>query len=822
MTLMVPMMKRFNMSLKILVVVVLAIVSVQVYLAFNVPGLSITDSEYLAAESVLESSRIQQDGCSLPNETVSAIKRAKTQRCQKEFEKLACDIQQGKVYPKKIVSSCPRSYDVSEAGLRVGCFKDSSGDRILKGTLVKDSMNHPDFCVNKCLKFGFEYAGLQYGVECFCGNVLPLDKQIDDSRCDQICPGNEQMKCGGYLTMDVYLTGLKPLLPPKTGLETVHDEDRSYQVGVVFLLTLNGRAYHQVLRLMERLDGAGSFFYIHVDARQTYLYQKLSQIAKNKPNVRMATKRFTTIWGGSSLLTTLLSCMQHLLQVQDWKWHFVLNLSESDYLVKTRDQLFDFLSANRDSNFVKSHGRTLPQFIKKQGLDRTFYQCEDRMWRLGHRELPAGIQWDGGSDWICLNRQFSEYVVTSNDTLITDLRNVFNLTLLPAESFFHVALRNSRFCGSYINNNLHLTNWNRKQGCKCQTKAVVDWCGCSPNDFLREDWNRIEATRTKQVFFARKFEPIIHNSILNKIDDWLGLHTWQHRDRYWQSVYSRVYDKSTPSPEFFMLFNFLTKQFLKKKIMESQVRDLDVELNEVFLFKLEDILDSIIVDTQTSDGAQLQLRIKLDDQLLEDARLVHLSAGTDFDLKEQIFRNFIRLFTTQSGPKLRGRAVFAGGKTNETYHFSWLDPTNKLMAVNHVHVDVHPLIAELDPGREDGKILTGNLVPGVWRLVATHTGAVVYTHRFLVLPQVDNGKYSTKASEINKDLDASNTLEDDEEENESVNTVLESWLEKYVSEFYQVSEYCAVKCEENINCCSNTSWSSYLITEHDQKYNNTS
>ena len=55
------------------------------------------------------------------------------------------------------------------------------------------------------------------------------------------------MRCGGYLTMDVYLTGLKPLLPPKTGMETAHHEDGSQQVGVVFLLTLNGRAYHQVL-----------------------------------------------------------------------------------------------------------------------------------------------------------------------------------------------------------------------------------------------------------------------------------------------------------------------------------------------------------------------------------------------------------------------------------------------------------------------------------------------------------------------------------------------------------------------------------------------
>ena len=31
-------------------------------------------------------------------------------------------------------------------------------------------------CVDHCLRSGFIFAGLQYGVECFCGNHLPGDK----------------------------------------------------------------------------------------------------------------------------------------------------------------------------------------------------------------------------------------------------------------------------------------------------------------------------------------------------------------------------------------------------------------------------------------------------------------------------------------------------------------------------------------------------------------------------------------------------------------------------------------------------------------------
>ena len=110
----------------------------------------------------------------------------------------------------------------------------------------------------------------------------------------------------------------------------------------------------------------------------------------------------------------LLSAMKELLEMQDWTdWDFVLNLSESDYPVKTQEELVAFLSSNREGNFVKGHGRDHGKFIKKQGLDKTFYECETHMWRLGERSLPSGIFVDGGSDWICLNRNFANYVVNS-------------------------------------------------------------------------------------------------------------------------------------------------------------------------------------------------------------------------------------------------------------------------------------------------------------------------------------------------------------------------------------------------------------------------
>ena len=59
---------------------------------------------------------------------------------------------------------------------------------------------------------------------------------------------------------------------------------------------------------------------------------------------------------------------------------------------------------------------TQPLSVTFQGLDRTFLECEFRMWRLGGRSLPTGVQYDGGSDWVCLHRDFVRFVVDEANT----------------------------------------------------------------------------------------------------------------------------------------------------------------------------------------------------------------------------------------------------------------------------------------------------------------------------------------------------------------------------------------------------------------------
>ena len=103
------------------------------------------------------------------------------------------------------------------------------------------------------------------------------------------------------------------------------------------------------------------------------------------------------------------------------------------------------------------------------------------------------------SDWILLSSSAltvhvshaHAYTHTHARTLARTHTHTF-ITCWLLQSFFHTVLYNSAHCMTMVNNNLHLTNWRRHQGCNCQYKHIVDWCGCSPNDFLPHDMEKIK------------------------------------------------------------------------------------------------------------------------------------------------------------------------------------------------------------------------------------------------------------------------------------------------------------------------------------------
>jgi protein xylosyltransferase len=528
--------------------------------------------------------------------------------------------------------------------------------------------------------------------------------------------------CGGYLAMNVYLTGFGVNAADYVSATNVnhshHQQQQQQVVRIVFVLTVNGRALRQVTRLLRAIYRPHHYYYIHVDSRQEYLHRELSALSSHFMNIRMSASRHSTIWGGASLLTTLLECISELMLIDTWHWDYFLNLSESDYPIKPVEELELFLAVNKGKNFVKSHGKDTPRFIRKQGLNMLFYECDNHMWRLGARQPQDGIRIDGGSDWVCLSHQFAQYLLTE-DLLVTGLKQYWKYALLPAESFFHTVLQNSIYCTTVVNNNLHFTNWRRKQGCKCQYKHVVDWCGCSPNDLLPGDKQKIQSLRHRPIYFARKFEAVVSQTIINQVDEFIyadslpadtpGLNSFWLNEYHYKDVNATVSMSSLHSH-----YIPFARHALQHVAATTSCQLALTQLLEVTVYMSADKFSGLIVsfnasisgDNTSVYGESKLSRVMSVEVLLQPTlnlmfhskqtshlvaqRLQHLQVGSEYDPKEEIFRNYAGLLDSESEVIIQlswrsGRLVTGSSTSVQLLTF---DPTNVVVDVVDVSVNV--------------------------------------------------------------------------------------------------------------------------------------
>uniref|UniRef100_U3CPI3 Xylosyltransferase 2 n=1 Tax=Callithrix jacchus TaxID=9483 RepID=U3CPI3_CALJA len=629
------------------------------------------------------------------------------------------------------------------------------------------------------------------------------------------------------------------------------DESRAQQpvagppVRIAYMLVVHGRAIRQLKRLLKAVYHEQHFFYIHVDKRSNYLHREVAELAQRYDNVRVTPWRMVTIWGGASLLRMYLRSMRDLLEVPGWAWDFFINLSATDYPTRTNEELVAFLSKNRDKNFLKSHGRDNSRFIKKQGLDRLFHECDSHMWRLGERQIPAGIVVDGGSDWFVLTRSFVEYVVYTDDSLVAQLRQFYTYTLLPAESFFHTVLENSLACETLVDNNLRVTNWNRKLGCKCQYKHIVDWCGCSPNDFKPQDFHRFQQT-ARPTFFARKFEAVVNQEIIGQLDYYLygnypagtpGLRS------YWENVYDEPDGIHSLSDVTLTLYHSFARLGLRRAETslhtdgENSCRYYPMgHPASVHLYFLADRFQGFLIKHHATNLAVSKLEtletwvmpkkvFKIASPPSDFGRLQFSEVGTDWDAKERLFRNFGGLLGPMDEPV--GMQKWGKGP-NVTVTVIWVDPINVIAATYDILIESTAEFTHYKPP------LNLPLRPGVWTVKILHHWVPVAETKFLVAPLTFSNRQPIKPEEALKlhngplrnaymeqsfqslnpvlSLPISPAQVEQARRNAaSTGTALEGWLDSLVGGMWTAMDICATgptACPV-MQTCSQTAWSSF-------------
>uniref|UniRef100_A0A4W6BQB0 Xylosyltransferase 2 n=1 Tax=Lates calcarifer TaxID=8187 RepID=A0A4W6BQB0_LATCA len=612
-------------------------------------------------------------------------------------------------------------------------------------------------------------------------------------------------------------------------------------VRVAFVLMVHGRAVRQLKRLIKAIYHRDHYYYIHVDKRSGYMHREVLQIAQQFPNVRATPWRMVTIWGGASLLKAYLRSMQDLLSMLDWKWDFFINLSATDFPTRTNDELVAFLSQHRDKNFLKSHGRENARFIKKQGLDRLFHECDNHMWRLGERSIPEGLEVSGGSDWFALTRRFVEYVINSQDDLVSGLKQFYSYALLPAESFFHTVLGNSHMCDTLVDNNLRVTNWNRKLGCKCQYKHIVDWCGCSPNDFKPQDLIRIQQL-TRPTFFARKFESTVNQEAIDILDTHLY---GQYAPgtiaikAYWESLFEQLDGVGSLSDVALTAYTAFFRLGLKSLVTtQSNVEACRFEPVgyplSVHLYFYDDRFQGYLVRQEAQAvGSKVremleiwavpQVSLVLETNLKEFERLKNLEIGTEWDPKERIFRNFGGVI----GPLDEPLAVqkWARGP-NLTATIVWIDPALVVATSYDITVDVDAEYTQYKPP------LQRPLRPGTWTVRVLKQWERVAEVRFLVMPLTFKDKEPLRKEDSwfhagppgNQYLEQSfqqlssmlrlppqePAMQEAQRNAELVGQPLEAWVDSNVRTFWVMGDLCATQTSScpALGPCSKTSWSS--------------
>lgn len=269
----------------------------------------------------------------------------------------------------------------------------------------------------------------------------------------------------------------------------------------------------QVIRLISRLRDAKSFFVVHVDKRAAAnVYDVLEEFSASAPDIYLS-KRHRCYWGHFGIVQATISCIQKATQLNRL-FDYAFLLSGQDYPIKTSEHIKTFLSENMGSEFIESFPLDEPNRWSNAGGP---YNSVNRIrfWTISFRsrhiqiklkrKFPLGFRPHLGSTWWCLSRSCIEYLhtfISSNPSFVRYFRWAF----IPDESFFQSILSNSPYQDKIISNDIRYTDWDNP----------------NPNYPRTLDLSDFEKLKSSSDLFARKFDAVRSQELLNKLDDEFG------------------------------------------------------------------------------------------------------------------------------------------------------------------------------------------------------------------------------------------------------------------------------------------------------------
>lgn len=341
------------------------------------------------------------------------------------------------------------------------------------------------------------------------------------------------------------------------------------------------------------------------------------------------------------------------------------------------------------------------------------------------------------------------------------------------------------------------------------------------------------ATEQKQVFFARKFEPIINQAVILKIEEWLyGPYSEDpatpNLRNYWQSLYH--HEDTSPKSDDALLAVVTSLIRIKLKTFKTHLLNVK-QLFEVTTFMENDSYRGFLVHFEASSECSFEFLAR--PQQISQAsrssplgkRIRYLEVSTDFDQKEQISRNFAKILGPHSEPVIVLHLGPSESDATVAYNFTvvWINPTGKIADISDLHIeDTNAMTIHF--GKTNMK---QPLLPGQWVAKIIHRKSILAQCTFLVVPLSKAIDSTHNDDLIESDFYAGSNwnvfaspkneialLEQQAIANSRrVGLDLMDWIDSLVDRFFVVKSVCVV--DENkkamfdgLPVCGQTNWSS--------------
>ncbi|KAF7323641.1 Copper radical oxidase-like protein [Mycena kentingensis (nom. inval.)] len=103
----------------------------------------------------------------------------------------------------------PQTEDLPGEWVYQGCLEESTTGRVFPWLIELTTNNSATTCLSQCAAFGYTAGGMQFGSQCFCGDVSDVEKSglgiLDEESCPIPCSGDPFHLCGGAFRIQYHV-----------------------------------------------------------------------------------------------------------------------------------------------------------------------------------------------------------------------------------------------------------------------------------------------------------------------------------------------------------------------------------------------------------------------------------------------------------------------------------------------------------------------------------------------------------------------------------------------------------------------------------------